>query len=120
MLDDDDNRYDGEPDPQELPEVVPEQPGPCYVCGKPEQRNGCFKCGKPVCYNEQDYLGDSQCGGWILDSWHPDAPEENEFWYQHCLKEGLDEAESSTEELPSDEQLVLVGGGSFIDDESPY
>lgn len=119
MFHDDKDRYNGEPEPQELPEVMAGQPGSCCVCGKLAQRNSCFKCGKPVCYNEQNYLEDSACGGWILDSWHPDAPEENEYWCQHCLKEGIDEQESKTEELSSDGQLALVGGDSFVD-ESPF
>jgi hypothetical protein len=78
---------ESEAEPGELPEAVVEQPGPCVTCGKPEQQHGCFKCGKPVCMNETNYLADSDCGGWILDSWHPSAPDENEFWCTACLKE---------------------------------
>jgi hypothetical protein len=79
-----------EPEPQELPEVRLDQPGTCRTCGKgPECPNGCFRCGRPVHYNAQSYLSDSPCGGWILDTWHNDHPEGNEFYCNECLHAGL-------------------------------
>ncbi len=42
---------EAEPREIELPTVIVTPPGPCVTCGS-----------------------------WILDSWHEDAPEENEFW----------------------------------------
>src|SRR5712691_10050123 len=60
-----------EEEPRELPEVKLDAPGACCICGKPDCERGCFKCGRPVCYHSEDYLADSDCGGWILDSWHP-------------------------------------------------
>lgn len=92
-IDDDDYSYydkpEDEPEPQELPEIWLLEPGPCCICGKPEQRYGCFHCGKPVCYAETYYPEDSSCGSWILDSWHPAAPEENEFYCNRCQEAEL-------------------------------
>ncbi len=73
-----------EEEPRELP-TVDVVPGPCVTCGTPGQSHGCFKCGQPVCH-AQNYLADTACGGWILDSWHPAAPDENEYWCKACLK----------------------------------
>jgi hypothetical protein len=79
--------YVGEEELQELPEAQLVAPEPCCVCGKPDCTNGCFRCGKPVCYNTDNYLADSTCGGWLLDSWHSDALNENAFWCQYCFEE---------------------------------
>src|SRR5437762_11264341 len=78
---------DFEEELQELPEVRLDESGDCCVCGKPGCANGCFRCGKPVCYAVTYYPEDSTCGGWILDSWHNDAPDENAFWCLNCLQE---------------------------------
>ncbi len=86
MLYYDEELEESEVEPSELPEAIVERPGPCVTCGKPEQQNGCFKCGLPVCYNPENYLADSDCGGWILDSWHPSAPGGNEYWCKSCLQ----------------------------------
>jgi hypothetical protein len=79
---------DGEDEPQEqaTPTVVLDVPGPCCACGKPDCTNGCFRCGRPVCYDLSDYFADTACGGWILDTWHPEHPSENEYYCQNCLK----------------------------------
>lgn len=83
---DEDAYYDHEDEePRELLEIMLDAPGSCTTCGKHGQQRGCFRCGKPVCYNEKDYLADTKCGGWILDSWHPAAPDDNEYYCQECL-----------------------------------
>ncbi len=84
-----DGDYDGDDEPQELPEVLTDEPGPCTTCGKPEQRHACFSCGQPVCMDETNYLADTPCGGWILDTWHPAHPDENEYYCQRCLRAGM-------------------------------
>ena len=78
FYEDEDAYYDGNDEPRELPEALLDEPGPCCICDKPDQRHACFSCGKPVCMHPIDYLADTRCGGWILDSWHPVAPDENE------------------------------------------
>jgi hypothetical protein len=98
-----DDDLEGEPEPQELPEVRLEYPGPCCVCGKPGCIHGCFSCGKPVCYAATYYPDDSECGGWILDSWHNDAPDENEFWCLHCL-----EADEVARQLAHEQNATLI------------
>lgn len=84
--------WEDEEERDEEPVVVDtfalDKQGPCCVCGKPGCTNGCFSCGQPVCYNEQDYWASSTCGGWILDSWHPEHPEGNEFYCSKCSQEG--------------------------------
>lgn len=85
----DEDTEEREEEPHELPTITLGEPGPCSTCGKADQHYGCFRCGRPVCYNAQNYLADSTCGGWILDSWHPDAPEGNEFYCNMCLHAGL-------------------------------
>lgn len=84
-----------EPEPKTV-ETYTVEPGPCVTCGKPDQRYGCYVCGKPVCMNEQDYWSDTACGGWILDTWHPAHPEDNEYYCNACLKAeyGDEQAES--------------------------
>ncbi|MBA2677547.1 MAG: hypothetical protein H0U76_04015 [Ktedonobacteraceae bacterium] len=77
---------DVEAEPRELPTVIVAH-GPCVTCGAPGRDHSCFQCGKPVCHAE-NYLADTNCGGWILDSWHPDASEENEYWCVACMEEG--------------------------------
>ncbi len=91
---DEDLDEEREEEPRELPEVRLDQPGPCIICGLPGCRNGCFSCGLPVCYHPDNYLADSPtgCGGWILDTWHPAAPDENEYWCTNCLTAGLEPA----------------------------
>jgi hypothetical protein len=74
---------------QELPDTRLDQPAACFICGRPDCKYACFRCGQPVCYNQESYFGDSTCGGWILDTWHPGHPEENEFYCQICLHAGL-------------------------------
>ena len=73
-----------EEEPRELPEVWLATPGACTTCGKPNQRYGCFRCGVAVCYSQINYLADTECGGWILDSWHPAAPDDNEYYCKQC------------------------------------
>ena len=56
----------------------------------------CFRCGCPVHWQEPD------CGGWILDWWHPMAFDEddgNEFWCQACLDKGLEDEGKTAYEL---------------------
>lgn len=84
---DDDYDDDEDEEPQQVETFVLDKQGACCVCGKPGCTNGCYSCGKPVCYNEQDYWASSTCGGWILDTWHPEHPEGNEFYCSNCLKE---------------------------------
>lgn len=86
--DDDYDERDEEPREVEIPTFTLDQPGPCCICGRPGRVYACFSCGRPVCYNEQDYFASSNCGGWILDSWHPAHPEENEFYCGECLVAG--------------------------------
>jgi hypothetical protein len=77
-------------EPQELPQVVLDEPGSCVVCGKLGRGYGCFRCGQPVCINADDYFADSACGGWILDWWTDgayDPDDGNEFYCNHCLEE---------------------------------
>jgi hypothetical protein len=82
-----DDEEDDEPQEQETPTVVLDVPGQCCTCGKPDCTNGCFRCGRPVCYNMSDYFADTDCGGWILDTWHPGHPSENEYYCFKCLRE---------------------------------
>src|SRR6266568_1540295 len=90
---------DREEEPRELPEVKLDATGDCCICGRPGCRNGCFKCGKPACYHPTNYLADSPTGfgGWILDTWHPDAHDGNEYWCDACLKAGLEPETSKLE-----------------------
>jgi hypothetical protein len=74
---------------QELPDARLDQPAACFICGRPDCKYACFRCGQPVCFNPENYFSDSTCGGWILDTWHPGHPEENEFYCQICLHAGL-------------------------------
>ena len=82
--DDEGRERERDEEPREVPTMTVE-PGQCCICGRPGREYGCFSCGHPVCYNEQDYFGDSSCGGWTLDSWHPDHPEENTFYCTLCM-----------------------------------
>jgi hypothetical protein len=84
---DEDEEFERDEEVRELPEVRLDEPAPCCVCGKPDCTNACFRCGQPVCYSE-DYTGDSECGGWILDWWQNSAydPDDgNEFYCNRCL-----------------------------------
>lgn len=62
---------------------------PCVTCGKPvEDGTACYCCGRSVHQNEPE------CGGWILDWWHPDAFDKDdgkEFWCLACLEQGREE-----------------------------
>jgi hypothetical protein len=101
----------------ELPEVRLDEPAPCHVCGKPGCINACFRCGKPICYAETYYPDDSTCGGWILDSWHNDAPDENEFYCLHCLEAvNADEVDTQMEEVPSEVPSLVAVADSGQDD----
>jgi hypothetical protein len=85
----DDDEYEDDPEPVELPTVSIYPPARCCICRRPGQSLGCFRCGKPVCYNEKDYQRDSHCGGWILDWWHNSAydyDDGNEFYCRKCLQ----------------------------------
>lgn len=77
----DEDREEQEPEEVETCTVAP---GPCVVCGRPGQRHACFRCGNPVCYHPTNYFEDSTCAGWILDSWHPGHPHDNEMWCHIC------------------------------------
>ena len=66
-----------EREPQEIATATLDQPDNCSICGRPDQKYACFRCGKPVCYKQQSYWSDSTCGGWILDTWHPEHPDGN-------------------------------------------
>ena len=86
LINDDYSEYEEEP--REVQTVTIHPPQPCHICGRPERDYACFRCGKPVCYNKQDYFADTACGGWILDTWHPSHPEDNEFYCRVCLSAG--------------------------------
>ena len=83
--------YEGEREPREIATATLDQPSTCSICGRPDQKYACFRCGNPVCYNQQNYWSDSTCGGWILDTWHPGHPDDNEFYCRMCLHAGLNE-----------------------------
>jgi len=74
---------------QELSDARLDQPAACFICGRPACKYGCFRCGLPVCHNQENYFLDSTCGAWILDTWHPGHPDENEFYCKMCLHAGL-------------------------------
>ncbi len=78
-----------EEEPREIDTVMVEEPAPCCICGRPGRRYGCFRCGRSVCYSETNYFADTPCGGWLLDTWHDDHPEGNEFYCQICLHANL-------------------------------
>lgn len=86
-MDYEDEDYEGEP--QEMQSVTIDPPGPCTTCGKEGCTDGCFRCGQAVCMNAEDYQADTDCGGWILDWWHPSAydyDDGNEYWCKACLE----------------------------------
>jgi hypothetical protein len=85
----DDDELDEEREPEEVQTVTVYPPAPCCICGRPEQGHACFRCGQAVCYNQENYFGESTCGGWILDTWHPEHPHGNEFYCNVCLVAGL-------------------------------
>jgi hypothetical protein len=84
----DDEEFE-EREPEEIQPISIYPPAPCFICERPDCKYGCFRCGLPVCYNPDGYFSDSTCGGWILDSWHPGHPHENEFYCQICLHAAL-------------------------------
>lgn len=85
----DDEDREEEREPEEVQTVTVYPPSNCCICGRPECGYACFRCGQAVCYNRENYFGESTCGGWILDSWHPGHPHENEFYCNICLVAGL-------------------------------
>lgn len=85
----DDEEREEEREPEEVQTVTVYPPSNCCICGRPECGYACFRCGQAVCYNQENYFGDSPCGGWILDSWHPEHPHGNEFYCTVCLQAGL-------------------------------
>jgi hypothetical protein len=98
------NEDDEEREPQTIETMTLDQPGPCWICGRPDQHLACFRCGRPVCYNPLDYWASSTCGGWILDTWHPEHPEGNEFYCNICLAAAL---------IRQDEGLTVADGILF-------
>ena len=120
--DEDEDRDEWEP--VELPEARLDEPGKCVICGKPGCQFACFKCGEPVCYPTTYYPDSSECGGWILDSWHNAAPAENEFWCNICLEAGLKAEDQALEEsgaLPEGSEALPVDLGEELSlDELPF
>lgn len=101
MYDDEEER---DQEPREVQTLTIYPPAPCWLCGRPEQGHVCFRCGRPVCYNQENYFSDSSCGGWILDTWHNEHPDGNEFYCKVCLHAGL---------IPTD-GLTLINTGIKI------
>lgn len=89
MYYDDDEEREEEREPEEVQTISVYPPSNCCICGRPECGYACFRCGQAVCYNQENYFGDSPCGGWILDTWHPEHPHGNEFYCNICLQAGL-------------------------------
>jgi hypothetical protein len=93
--------------------------GPCCICGRPGRRYGCFRCGQPVCYNDLNYFASSECGGWILDSWHPGHPDENEFRCQICLHVidgpiAIADGQILAEYAADKSLIISVNGGQLV------
>lgn len=123
---DEEERDEYDEEPREIATNALTVPGNCCICNRPGCGYGCFRCGRPVCYSSKDYFSDSKCGGWILDTWHPSHPDENEFYCQICLTAGLIENEGVSladgavkfkYDSPGVLQMTLNGATQALSDE---